>query len=754
MDESEVLMTGLGSSQCVVRNLDTMESWDLSSPGAVDAVAPSASSPSLHAVPSDTSLASGDRPRTAAKPWENWWREKRRKDAELWNAAEMGDVDAMTQIIASVMSPPSLAEIDRPPYDVNSRSLNGWTALHLAAHAGHSACIDLIMEVVQDPNPTSDQGRTALHLAAMQGHMECVRSLVGRWRATLDCQDAFGATPLHLASSGGHGRVVRLLLSHGSDYRIKNNSGLTARQEALNINTRECFNDVINRDSSAAWDQDTSYGRTPFRRSVLLHNARSDVVRKLLSSAQQSFHSQQPVSKDDTVGGPRRLHSPDSPRHATAGGRMFHYLGRLDSGMSRTDFAPSEPVNGIDEMIGPNLFDIGPLLGKGSFGSVYKVTHKSTGVCYAMKILEKRKIIGRSLVRYALTERNILSYIRHPHIVELAGAFQTSDHLVLLLEYCSRGNLQQLISRHKRLKQSLAKLYTAEILTALEYLHERNIVFRDLKPDNVVLDDRGHALLTDFGLSKELVSDLYPAPATSFCGSVAYLAPEMLSKRGHGKSVDLYGLGVLLYEMLVGTPPYFSYDREQLFKNIETQKLTFPAHVSPDARDLISQLLDRDPQRRLGAMDTQEVRQHPFFADIDWEGLAAMRKDSSSVAILPPNEMPCGEPSNISILLRGQHGVLGGERKRPFNRVAHPIGKPSQPHRASSVPLSPGRDNFIHGWSFAGRLSKEEVTRLRERPKAAVMRGLTQSTVQSTNNHNTHGWLTSSVMGAQWQQLP
>ena len=166
--------------------------------------------------------------------------------------------------------------------------------------------------------------------------------------------------------------------------------------------------------------------------------------------------------------------------------------------------------------------------------------------------------MGQNLVKYAVTERNVLSYTKHPFIVGLNYAFQTRDKLVLILDYCPGGDLGKVITREKRLCEDRARIYLAEILLALEDLHKRDIIFRDLKPDNVVLDSDGHALLTDFGLSKEGVQN--NQGASSFCGSIAYLAPEMIRRIGHGKSVDWYLLGVLLYEMLVGVPPYYTHN--------------------------------------------------------------------------------------------------------------------------------------------------------------------------------------------------
>jgi len=181
---------------------------------------------------------------------------------------------------------------------------------------------------------------------------------------------------------------------------------------------------------------------------------------------------------------------------------------------------------------------------------------KETGKQYAMKILNKKQIMGQNLVRYAKTERDVLSYTKHPFIVGLKYAFQTPEKLFLLLDYAHGGNMSRALHKDRRFTEDRARMYLAEIILAMEDLHKRDIIFRDLKPDNIVFDSDGHALLTDFGLAKEGI--MTSNQSKSFCGSPAYLAPEMLKRQGHGKSVDWYLLGVLLYEMLVGIPPYYS----------------------------------------------------------------------------------------------------------------------------------------------------------------------------------------------------
>jgi protein-serine/threonine kinase len=268
------------------------------------------------------------------------------------------------------------------------------------------------------------------------------------------------------------------------------------------------------------------------------------------------------------------------------------------------------------EAVHPDHIQTLKVLGKGSFGEVYLVQHKRSGEVYAMKVLRKNKIMGRNLVRYAQTERNLLSYLHHPFIVRMHFAFQTAGCLVLGLQFCPGGNLAQDI-RESPLSENLTKLWFTEICMAIEHLHKRQIVYRDLKPDNVVLDEVGHAMLTDFGLSKEGIEGI--TGTKSFCGSVAYLAPEILARKGHGLAVDLYGLGTLLYECLVGTPPFYSKCKEKLFRNISFAVLEIPHKVSGCAANLITNLMEREPTKRLGFKQTEDVRQHAWFQGIDFE---------------------------------------------------------------------------------------------------------------------------------------
>ena len=257
-------------------------------------------------------------------------------------------------------------------------------------------------------------------------------------------------------------------------------------------------------------------------------------------------------------------------------------------------------------------------LGKGSFGQVYLVEKINTKEKFAMKVLNKEKILRQNLLKYAIAERNILSNNNHPFIVKLNYSFQTSSKLFLIMEYCPNSDLSKHLIKEKRFIESRAKFYICELILALEYLHKKDIIFRDLKPSNILLDKDGHIKLIDFGLSKEGVNDDFNAK--SFCGSIGYFAPEILLKQGYGKSVDWYSLGIIFYEMLFGTIPRFTFNKEEIIKNIKKVELNIPNFISKEAAELIKKLLDKNPNERLGGggRDAMEIKENIYFKDVDW----------------------------------------------------------------------------------------------------------------------------------------
>lgn len=270
-------------------------------------------------------------------------------------------------------------------------------------------------------------------------------------------------------------------------------------------------------------------------------------------------------------------------------------------------------------------FNLLKVIGKGSFGKVLLVRDKETHRVYAMKMLSKEAIVRRKQVEHTKTERNVLASTRHPNVVCLHYAFQSSTQLYLVLDYCAGGELFYHIARLGRFKEDMARFYAAQISLALGHLHSCGVVYRDLKPENVLVDHTGNIKLADFGLSKMGITSGTEG-TKSFCGTPEYLAPEILDRTGHGNAVDWWSLGMLLFEMLTGLPPWYTRDRKKLYERIRSAELVFPPHIGRTARSVVTALLNRDPARRLGSQrDVEEIKAHPFFAPIDWRAMEAQR---------------------------------------------------------------------------------------------------------------------------------
>ena len=290
--------------------------------------------------------------------------------------------------------------------------------------------------------------------------------------------------------------------------------------------------------------------------------------------------------------------------------------------------------NDIDEknniIINYNSFEILELIGGGSFGKVFKVKLKGTNNIYAMKVLNKGYLIKKKLLRYAITECNVLKQSNCPFILKLHYSFQTPENLYMILDYCPIGDLSYQIQLNL-FEEDEAKFYIAELILAIEYLHQHDIIYRDLKPENILIDSDGHVKLADFGLAKENVST--NVPNKTFCGSPQYLSPEMLSKEGTTKASDIYGIGAILFELISGAPPFFNQDENLMYKNISENKLLFPEFFSEELKDLLKKMLNKNPKNRIGIEnDKSDLKNHEFFRDINWDDI--MKKK-----VKPPVEM-------------------------------------------------------------------------------------------------------------------
>eukprot|EP00339_Tiarina_fusa_P014516 CAMPEP_0117022890 /NCGR_PEP_ID=MMETSP0472-20121206/17140_1 /TAXON_ID=693140 ORGANISM="Tiarina fusus, Strain LIS" /NCGR_SAMPLE_ID=MMETSP0472 /ASSEMBLY_ACC=CAM_ASM_000603 /LENGTH=424 /DNA_ID=CAMNT_0004728851 /DNA_START=124 /DNA_END=1398 /DNA_ORIENTATION=+ len=265
-------------------------------------------------------------------------------------------------------------------------------------------------------------------------------------------------------------------------------------------------------------------------------------------------------------------------------------------------------------------FDILRLVGKGAYGKVHQVRKKDTGQIFAMKVMRKEMLIQTNNVSYTMTERNILRNIRHPFIASLHYAFQTKGKVYLVMEFCNGGQMLFHMRQQAMFSEECVRIYAAEIVLAIEYLHSLDIVHRDIKPENVLLSGDGHLRIADFGLAKVNVTDDHSAK--TFCGTIEYMAPEIITGSGHGKAVDWWSLGILICDTLTGNPPFRSKNRNALQKLILKGKFKLPNYLSNQARSLIRSLLKQDPEKRLGGVrGASEVKKHCFFKGIMWEKL-------------------------------------------------------------------------------------------------------------------------------------
>uniref|UniRef100_A0A8C9VPS0 Ribosomal protein S6 kinase n=1 Tax=Scleropages formosus TaxID=113540 RepID=A0A8C9VPS0_SCLFO len=335
------------------------------------------------------------------------------------------------------------------------------------------------------------------------------------------------------------------------------------------------------------------------------------------------------------------------------------------------------------EKADPQQFELRKVLGQGSFGKVFlvkKITGPDAGQLYAMKVLKKATLKVRDRVRTKM-ERDILVEVNHPFIVKLHYAFQTEGKLYLILDFLRGGDLFTRLSKEVMFTEEDVKFYLAELALALDHLHSLGIIYRDLKPENILLDEDGHIKLTDFGLSKESID--HENKAYSFCGTVEYMAPEVVNRRGHTHSADWWSYGVLMYEMLTGTLPFQGKDRKETMTMILKAKLGMPQFLSLEAQSLLRNLFKRNPANRLGAGPdgVEEIKRHQFFSSIDWNKL--FRRE-----IHPPFKPATARPDDTFYF--------------------DPEFTAKTPKDSPGVPPSANAHQLFRGFSFVANSSEEE----------------------------------------------
>lgn len=556
---------------------------------------------------------------------------------------------------------------------------NLWSPLHYACFHGHGKIVKYLIDNHVNVNRVTVDEWTALQLACFAGNLESVTYLMQSKNLQINKITKFRGTGLHLACEKQFTDIVKVLLMHHACVTTHDPSGKDPFEVNQDIEIAELLAKEAGEQQRLKYD---NVEVTPFLNQVwqtepfYIHDRyilldlddNSGYLSKYRSI--DDYHDKNPPEGSIRLGDIQNVCEYNSRyigkkdcfyfevQTAKTTWRFYHnkkemvkewieriqvaanyfcaheenYLNKKDS-LKRSvvdspedkpcvvESAPvDEAVAEKCETVNSESFELLEELGEGGFGVVYMVRKKDTGEIFAMKVQNKKKLSKSGKLIYAVRECKIMKDLNHPFLIALYYAFQNKNSLYLVIDYCSNGDLAGLIKKYGKLEEKVARFYLAEIILALEYLHTKGIVYRDLKPSNILIDSAGHIKLTDFGLAKENVNALNPA--MSMAGTIAYLAPETLNRKGTTPASDIYALGPMLYEMLTGEPIFAGEDTLSIINSMQKLKVNYPEYVSIGARQFINWVMEKVPEKR---PKMHQLKRSPFFSRITFFNLAEKR---------------------------------------------------------------------------------------------------------------------------------
>lgn len=380
----------------------------------------------------------------------------------------------------------------------------------------------------------------------------------------------------------------------------------------------------------------------------------------------------------------------------------------------------------VQRVVGISDFEFISPIGKGASGKVFLVTDRKTGEKLALKIIDKSKVFeSRSGFRHALDERLALEMVDgHPFFSRLRYAFQTRSFFYLAIDFYDGGDLYQYLrTHHGRLREAQVRNVAAEVSLALEHLHKLGFVYRDLKPENVLLDSKGHVRLADFGLCKLLPDK---SLTNTICGTHTYAAPEMLSVRNYGISIDLWAFGVFVYHILRGRTPYEARDLDQVIANMNNRRIRFSSSTSPELVSMIKKLLDWNPETRLGcgAVGMEEVRDHSFFKGMNWRGVYLRENEGDGLFTKASNKGVCHRPPHPKKPSEATSTEgSGGDSSNTVNDSSQTGAGSPQTGKMSGISTGSGSATGLNGRGRDGTSSSDAESGPRKNKRISRPRG-------------------------------